>query len=134
MLTTSCLLVRRKPNSSDRQGVCDRVALFALKLNVNKTEFLTTVVNKHGSIKINGTGLSQVSSLKYLLSTVNQSGGRLKLDVNACVSGAWPKWCSLTGVLCAHFKSMVYGTVVRPIAMYGAEYWPVMNILKAATV
>ncbi|VDO20485.1 unnamed protein product [Heligmosomoides polygyrus] len=35
-----------------------------------KTEYLTTDVNEHGSININGTELSRVTSFKYLGSTV----------------------------------------------------------------
>ncbi|VDO92433.1 unnamed protein product [Heligmosomoides polygyrus] len=98
------------------QEWCDRLALFGLKLNVKKTEYLTTDVNEHGSLKINGTELSRVTSFKYLGSTVT-SDGSLKMEVNAHVSAAWSKWRSLTGVLCdrtipEHLKSKVYRTVV----------------------
>ncbi|VDO85129.1 unnamed protein product [Heligmosomoides polygyrus] len=48
------------------QAWCDRLALFGLKLNVKKTEYLTTDVDEHGSVKINGTELSRVTSFKYL--------------------------------------------------------------------
>ncbi|VDP51107.1 unnamed protein product [Heligmosomoides polygyrus] len=37
------------------QAWCDRLAKFGLKLNVKKSEYLTTDVNKSSSIKINGT-------------------------------------------------------------------------------
>ncbi|VDO91368.1 unnamed protein product [Heligmosomoides polygyrus] len=95
--------------------------LFGLKLNVKKA-YLTTDVNEHGSIKINGTELSRVTSFKYLGSTVT-SDGSLKLEVNARVSAAWSKWRSLTGVLCdrtipEHLISKVYRTVVHPVATY----------------
>ncbi|VDP10633.1 unnamed protein product [Heligmosomoides polygyrus] len=66
---------------------CDRLALFGLRLNVKKTEYLTTDVNELGSIKINGTELSRVTSFKYLGSTIT-SDGSLKLEVIACVSAA----------------------------------------------
>ncbi|VDO19210.1 unnamed protein product [Heligmosomoides polygyrus] len=67
------------------QTWCNRLALFALfglKLNVKKTEYLTTDMNEHGPVKINGTELSRVTSFKYLGSTVT-SDGSLKLEVNA---------------------------------------------------
>ncbi|VDP12813.1 unnamed protein product [Heligmosomoides polygyrus] len=44
------------------QAWCDRLALFGLKLNGKKTEYSTTDVNEHGSIKISGTELSRVTS------------------------------------------------------------------------
>ncbi|VDO66032.1 unnamed protein product [Heligmosomoides polygyrus] len=101
------------------QAWCDRLVLFGLKLNVKKTEYLTTDLNEHGSIKIDGTELSRVTSFKYLGSTVT-SDGSLKLEVNAPCS----KWRSLTGVLCdktvpEYLKSKVYRAVVRPVATYG---------------
>ncbi|VDP12811.1 unnamed protein product [Heligmosomoides polygyrus] len=106
-----------------------------LKLNVKKTEYLTTDANELGSIKINGTELSRVTSFKYLGSTVT-SDGSLKLEVNARVSAAWSKWRSLTGVLCdraipEYLKSKVYRTGVRPVATYGAECWPVTKEIES---
>ncbi|VDO19279.1 unnamed protein product [Heligmosomoides polygyrus] len=52
----------------------------------------------------------------------------MKVEVNSCVSAAWSKWRSLTGVLCdrkipEHLKSNIYKAVVRPVAMSGAECW-----------
>ncbi|VDP01587.1 unnamed protein product [Heligmosomoides polygyrus] len=81
------------------QAWCDRLAFFGLKLNVKKTEYLTTNVNEHGSIKINGTELSRVTSFNYLGSTIT-SGGNLK-------------------------------TVVRTVATYGAECWPVTKEIES---
>ncbi|VDP25373.1 unnamed protein product, partial [Heligmosomoides polygyrus] len=119
----------------EAQAWCDRLALFGLKLNVKKTEYLTTDVNEHRSIKINGTELSRVTSFKYLGSTIT-SDGSLKLEVNPRVSTAWSKWRSLSGVLCdrtipEHLKSKVYRTVVRPVAKYGAECWPVTKEIES---
>ncbi|VDP33216.1 unnamed protein product [Heligmosomoides polygyrus] len=117
------------------QAWCDRLALFGLKLKVKKTEYLTTDVNEHGSIKINGTEISRVTSFKYLGSTVT-SDGSLKLEVNARVSAAWSKWRLLTGVLCdktipEYLKSKVYRAVVRPVATYDAECWPVTKEIES---
>ncbi|VDP45940.1 unnamed protein product [Heligmosomoides polygyrus] len=90
-----------------------------------KDGILDDDVNEHGSIKINGTELSRVTSFKYLGSTVT-SDGSLKFEVNARVSAAWSKWRSLTGLLCdktipEYIKLKVYRAVVRPVATYGAE-------------
>ncbi|VDO74551.1 unnamed protein product [Heligmosomoides polygyrus] len=48
------------------QAWCDRLAMFGLKLNVKKTEYLTTEVNESGSVKIDGTELARTSVFKYL--------------------------------------------------------------------
>ncbi|VDO91735.1 unnamed protein product [Heligmosomoides polygyrus] len=104
-----CTRVTRFPHSSllsschyessaerQMQAWCDRLAMFGLKLNVKKTEYLTTDVNESGSIKINGTELARTSLLKHLESAIASDGG-LMVEVNA---------------------------TLRPVAMYGVECWP----------
>uniref|UniRef100_A0A183G0B0 Reverse transcriptase domain-containing protein n=1 Tax=Heligmosomoides polygyrus TaxID=6339 RepID=A0A183G0B0_HELPZ len=93
------------------------------------TEYPTTDVTESSSIKVNGIELLRTAVFKYLGSAV-ASDGKLMVEVNSCVSAAWSKWRSLTGVLCDNkiperFKSKIYRAVVRPVAMYGAECWPV---------
>ncbi|VDO19394.1 unnamed protein product [Heligmosomoides polygyrus] len=88
MLTTSLLACEDKTElERPAQAWRDRLALFGLKLNVKKAKYLTTDVNEHGSVEINGTELSRVTSFKYLGSTVT-SDGILKLEVNARVCEA----------------------------------------------
>ncbi|VDO98885.1 unnamed protein product [Heligmosomoides polygyrus] len=110
------------------QAWCDRLAAFGLKLNVQKSEYLTTDVNETGSIEINGTALVRATHFKYLGSAI-ASDGSLTCEVNSRVSAAWSKWRSMTGVLCdrkipERLKSKIYRTAVRPVAIYGAECWP----------
>ncbi|VDO87416.1 unnamed protein product [Heligmosomoides polygyrus] len=64
------------------QACCDRLSRFGLKLNVKKTEYLTTDVNESGSIKINGTELARTSVFKYLGSAIASYSG-LVVDVNS---------------------------------------------------
>ncbi|VDO78014.1 unnamed protein product [Heligmosomoides polygyrus] len=64
------------------QAWCDRLARFELKLNVKKTEYLTTDVNESGSIKINGTKLVRTTAFKYLGSAIASDGG-LMVEVNS---------------------------------------------------
>ncbi|VDP47938.1 unnamed protein product [Heligmosomoides polygyrus] len=68
---------------------CDRLAMFGLKLNVKKTEYLTTDVNESGSMKVNGTELARTSVLKYLGSAIVSDGG-LMVEVNSRVSALGP--------------------------------------------
>uniref|UniRef100_A0A183FPM7 Reverse transcriptase domain-containing protein n=1 Tax=Heligmosomoides polygyrus TaxID=6339 RepID=A0A183FPM7_HELPZ len=66
------------------QAWCDRLAIFGLKLNVKKTEYLTTDVSESSSIKINGTELARTSVFKYLGSAIASDGG-LMGEVNSRV-------------------------------------------------
>ncbi|VDO60178.1 unnamed protein product [Heligmosomoides polygyrus] len=84
------------------QAWCDRLERFGLKLNVKKTEYLTTDVTESSSIKVNGTKLPCTSVFKYLGSEV-ASDGKLMVKVIS--------------------RSKIYRAVVRPVAMYGAECW-----------
>ncbi|EYC25625.1 hypothetical protein Y032_0011g1303 [Ancylostoma ceylanicum] len=86
-------------------------------------------MNKNGTIKVNGIDLERTETFKYLGSTVTFDGS-LSREVLARVNSAWMKWRSVTGVLCdknipERFKSKVYRTVVRDVALYGAECWAV---------
>ncbi|VDP35289.1 unnamed protein product [Heligmosomoides polygyrus] len=110
------------------QAWCDRLVRFGLKLNVKKTEHLTTDFTESSSIKVNGIELPCTSVFKYLGSAV-ASDGNLITEVNSRVSAAWSKWRSLSGVLRnrkipKHLKLKIYRAVVGPVAMYGTEYWP----------
>ncbi|VDP31243.1 unnamed protein product [Heligmosomoides polygyrus] len=110
------------------QAWCYRLERSGLRLNVKKTEYLTTDFTESSSIKVNGIELLRSSVFKYLGSAV-ASDGNLMTEVNSRVNAAWSKWRSLTGVLCdkkipERFKSKIYRTVIRPVVMYGAQCWP----------
>ncbi|VDO61015.1 unnamed protein product [Heligmosomoides polygyrus] len=117
------------------QAWCDRLERFGLKLNVKKTEHLTTDVTESSSIKVNGIELPRTSVSKYLGSAI-ASAGKLMAEVNSRVSAAWSKWRSLTGVLCdrkipERLKSKIYRAFVGPVAMCGAECWPATKEVEA---
>jgi hypothetical protein len=107
----------------------DRLAQRGLRLNLKKTEYLTTNPDENGTITINGTDLPRADNFKYLGSTLSADGD-LRHEVTARVNAAWMKWRTTTGVLCDrrmkdNLKSKVYRAVVRPVALYGAECWPI---------
>ncbi|VDO80667.1 unnamed protein product [Heligmosomoides polygyrus] len=113
------------------QAWCDHLERFGRRLNVMKTEYLTTDVTESSFIKVNSIEFPRTSVFKYLGPAV-ASGGKLMVEVNSRVSAAWSKRRSLTGVLCdrkipKHLKSKIYRAVVRPVAMYGAKCWPVIK-------
>ena len=110
------------------QAWSDQLARFGLRLNVRKTEYLTTSVDQPGTISVDGAQLPRTEVFKYLGSRIS-SDGSLYHEVVARVNSAWGKWRSLTGVLCDkkipdRLKSKIYRTVIRPVALYGAECWP----------
>ncbi|XGW02685.1 hypothetical protein V3C99_014597 [Haemonchus contortus] len=120
---------------SQVQTWSDRLAMFGLRLNVKKTEYLTTDSSEPGSIKINGTELTRTTTFKYLGSAI-ASDGSLGFETHFCVNAAWLKWRSMTGVLCdknipERLKSKIYRTVIRPVTIYGAQCWPATKEVEA---
>ncbi|EYB82233.1 hypothetical protein Y032_0364g3568 [Ancylostoma ceylanicum] len=109
------------------QALSERAARFGLRLNVKKTEYMTTNLDGPSTIQVDGNNLRRTDYFKYLGSTYS-ADGNLAHRVNA----AWLKWRSMTGVLCDkntpdRSKSKVYRAVVRPVALYSAECWPTTN-------
>ncbi|XGW17548.1 hypothetical protein V3C99_002275 [Haemonchus contortus] len=72
---------------SQVQTWSDRLAMFGLRLNVKKTEYLTTDSSEPGSIKINGTELTRTTTFKYLGSAI-ASDGSLGFETNSRVNAA----------------------------------------------
>uniref|UniRef100_A0A7I4YQG6 Reverse transcriptase domain-containing protein n=1 Tax=Haemonchus contortus TaxID=6289 RepID=A0A7I4YQG6_HAECO len=80
---------------SQMQTLPDRLAMFGLRLNVKKTEYLTTDSSELDSTKINGTELTRTTTFKYLGLAI-ASDGSLGFDTNSRVNAAWLKWRSMT--------------------------------------
>src|SRR5699024_6946136 len=65
---------------------------------------------------------------KYLGSIITEDG-TITLDSKARIAASWAKWRELKSILCDRklplkFKSKIYRSMVRPVAMYGTECWP----------
>jgi len=100
-----------------------------LKINAGKTETMVCA-KADETLKISdrkGNALKQVETFKYLGSVVNAKGG-CEEDVKHRIKAAWQKWKELSGVVCDRkmpvaVKGKVYKTMIRPVMMYGAEFW-----------
>uniref|UniRef100_W5NG36 ribonuclease H n=1 Tax=Lepisosteus oculatus TaxID=7918 RepID=W5NG36_LEPOC len=105
---------------------------FGMKLNIKKTEYLECGDQTDGTIAAGGVQLNKVTQFKYLGSCINSDCTTLQ-DARTRVSATWMKWRQVTGVLSDKIpfclKSKVYRSVVRPVALYGTEYWP-MKMLR----
>ena len=109
----------------------DRLMQHGLRLNLNKTEFLTTDPHETGTITVGGSDLPRTERFKYLGSTLS-ANGELRYEIASRINATWMKWRSTTGVLCdrrinERLKSKIYRNVVRPVALYGSECWPTIR-------
>uniref|UniRef100_A0A7I4YDH8 Reverse transcriptase domain-containing protein n=1 Tax=Haemonchus contortus TaxID=6289 RepID=A0A7I4YDH8_HAECO len=93
---------------SQVQTWSDRLAMFGLRLNVKKTEYLTTNSSEPGSIKNNGTELTRTTTFKNLGSAI-ASDGSLGFETNS--RNRYPAG--------------------RDIQVYGAECWPATKEVEA---
>jgi len=103
----------------------DQLEAYGLKVNPDKTEYMESGTQTVGSISIGNTTLMNATEYKYLGSTLSCDGD-VTPEVRARIKAPWSKWRQVTGVLCDRRMSrrlnrQSYRTVVRPVALYGAE-------------
>ncbi|EYB81499.1 hypothetical protein Y032_0381g352 [Ancylostoma ceylanicum] len=89
---------------------------------------MTTNLDEPSTIQVDSNDVRRTDYSKYLDSTLSADGS-LAHEVVTRVSAGWLKWRSMIGVFCDkntpdRFKSKVYQTIVRSVALYGAECWP----------
>ena len=95
-----------------------------LKINIRKTEFMTT--GQHiGNLQVGEQQIQQVKEFKYL-GTVVSSDASVSREVVHRQQRAWAAWKGVTGVLSdrkitKELKSEVYKRVIRPSMTYGSE-------------
>ncbi|EYB93755.1 hypothetical protein Y032_0179g730 [Ancylostoma ceylanicum] len=80
------------------QAWSERLARFGLRLNVKKTEYMTTNLDEPSTNQVDSNDLRRTDYFKYLGSTLS-ADGNLAYEVGARVNAAWLKCCSMTGVL-----------------------------------
>ncbi|EYB91138.1 hypothetical protein Y032_0210g2149 [Ancylostoma ceylanicum] len=100
-----------------------------LKLNLRKTEIMSSLGGDDVVLDANGTAFTQTEQFQYLGSILS-ADGTVDAAVRGRIACAWLKWREATGILCDRrcsrvLKGKIYRTVVRPAMMYGSECWPV---------
>jgi hypothetical protein len=106
-----------------------RLEDFGMRLNLSKTEYMECGTQTGASIVVDGVTLTKTTDFRYLGARI-ASDADTSLDARARVNAAWLKWRQVAGVLCdrripLRLKTRIYETVVRPVALYGSECWPV---------
>ncbi|XP_048353798.1 uncharacterized protein LOC125433337 [Sphaerodactylus townsendi] len=114
----------------------NRLSENGLQLNIPRTEYLQCGSQTRTTIQINGQTLKKATQFKYLGSLVSMDGDTMP-DIWSRINSAWLKWRQTTGILCdskmpEKLKAKIYTTVVRPVALYGAECWPATKKHKQA--
>jgi len=110
-----------------------------LKVSRSKTEYHIPPKESSDDIKLkeydssDHATLPQKVTFKYLGTTIHQEG-ECRTEVQVHIGRAWDKCRQLTGILCdqkvpKRLKILIYKTVIRPVLLYGAETWPVIDYL-----
>ncbi|EPB67324.1 hypothetical protein ANCCEY_13583, partial [Ancylostoma ceylanicum] len=100
-----------------------------LRLNLKKTEIMSSIEEPGDVSDISGTMFTQTKEFQYLGSLLS-ADGTVGAAVRGRITCAWLKWRESTGILCDRrcsrvLKGKVYRTIVRPALLYGSECWPV---------
>ena len=119
----------RNELKEDLKKLKDRLERHGLRMNTSKTEYLELDPQTQGDIELDGTKLPRTTEFKYLGDRISADGESLSA-AKSRIDAAWLKWRQCSGVLCdkkmpIKLKSRIYRTVVRPVALYGAQTWPV---------
>ena len=98
---------------------------------MRQAECLTTEDKDDGSIRVEETVIQRTEAFRYLGLRI-AADSKIEHEVSARINSAWMKWRGVTGVLCDkripdRLKSKIYWTVVRPVAIYATECWPMIN-------
>ena len=97
-----------------------------MRVSRSKTEYLcTNGGNDKETVKMEDTKVPRVKELKYLGSTVQESGD-CEREVKKRVQTEWNGWRRVSGVICdrrlpARVKGKAYSSVVKPAMVYGLE-------------
>ncbi|XP_070025872.1 uncharacterized protein [Nicotiana sylvestris] len=102
------------------------------KLNRSKKEYLECKLSgytqeEEGEVRLDSQLIHLRGSFKYLGSII-QGDGEIDEDLTLLIEEGWMKWRLISGILCdkkvlPKLKGKFYKVVVRPMMLYGDEYW-----------
>jgi hypothetical protein len=80
-----------------------------------------------GDVSLDGQVVPMNDTFRYLGSML-QSEGEIDEDISHRIRAGWVKWRQASSVLCDKkvpnkLKGKFYRTAIRPVMMYGVEYW-----------
>jgi hypothetical protein len=91
-----------------------------------KCDFSATT-QEEGGVRIDGQVVPKKDTFRYLGSMLQKDGDID--DLSHRIKAGWLKCRQASGALCdprvpLKLKSKLYRTAIRPVMLYGAEYWP----------
>jgi hypothetical protein len=100
---------------------------------------ISVLPHKRGDVRLDGQVVPKKDTFRYLGSML-QKNRDIDEDVSHKIKTGWLKWRQASGVLCdprvptkakrhdsmvsLKVKDKFYMTAIRPVMLYGAEYWP----------
>lgn len=117
----------------DLQPILDKINRYAntigLQINANKTKYFTTSCNPSTRLSIAGELLEQVTSFRYLGSTMLPNGQakeeiKLRVDKARLAFLQLRRNLWLRGEISLRTKIRVFRAAIRPVLLYGCETWP----------
>jgi hypothetical protein len=102
------------------------------RLSRSKTEYMkcdfSATKQEEGNVRLDGQVVPKKDTFHYLGSML-QKNGDIDKDVSHRIKAGWLKWHQTFGILCdprvpLKLKGKFYRTAIRPVMLYGAEYWP----------
>ena len=98
-----------------------------LKININKTKYLTVNEKRNKSFAVNNQDIEKVDKFTYLGSVISEKGGTEE-DINARIGKAQNSFSILKTVwnsssISTKTKLKIFNSNVKSVLLYGAESW-----------
>lgn len=106
-----------------------------LKININKTKYLTNDVHQNQYITLNNQPMERVQSFVYLGQKIEITKNNLTADLARRISLGWSTFGKMQNIFKSDLpntiKSQVFNQYVLPVLTYGTETWALnKNIIQ----